>query len=153
MKYTLPVSFQVNLEVEVEGKSINDAFANFQRDAMLQREEARRVIFDAIIQKDGTLLDLMKNLMKNIPADTIELDEEAAAELNPKNVYSVEVTRTISISVEVEAHSVEEAEDIASESLDNGDYANDFEDSMCAVTDDEIGSINLERVLERKQVS
>jgi hypothetical protein len=105
------------------------------------------------VQKDGTLLDLMKNLMKNIPADTIELDEEAAAELNPKNVYSVEVTRTISISVEVEAHSVEEAEDIASESLDNGDYANDFEDSMCAVTDDEIGSINLERVLERKQVS
>jgi len=153
MKYTLPVSFQVNLEVEVEGKSINDAFANFQRDVIRQTEEARRVIFDAIIQKDGTLLDLMRNLMKNIPADTIELDKEAAAELNPKNVYSVEVTRTISISVEVEAHSEEEAEDLASERLDNMEYEEDFEDGMCAVTDDEIGRISLERVLERENNS
>jgi hypothetical protein len=153
MKYTLPVSFTVDLEVEVEGKSINDAFANFQRDTIRQTESARRTIFDAIVQKDGTLLDMMRNLMKNIPADSIELDEEAAAELNPKNVYSVEVTRTISISVEVEAHSEEEAEDIASENLDNGDYSQDFEDSMCAVVDDEIGRISLERVVERKQVS
>jgi hypothetical protein len=149
MKYTLPVSFQVNLEVEVEGKSISDAFANFQRDALLQREEARRAIFDAIVQKDGTLLDLMKNLMKNIPADTIDLDEEAAAELNPKNVYSVEVTRTISVTVEVEAHDEDEAEDLVSEGLDNGDYQAEFDDNMCAVTDDEIGRITLERTLTK----
>jgi len=149
MKYTLPVSFQVNLEVEVEGKSISDAFANFQRDALLQREEARRAIFDAIVQKDGTLLDLMKNLMKNIPADTIDLDEEAAAELNPKNVYSVEVTRTISVTVEVEAHDEDEAEDLVSEGLDNVDYQAEFDDNMCAVTDDEIGRITLERTLTK----
>jgi hypothetical protein len=122
MNYTLPVSFQVNLEVEFSGKSISDAFANFQRDLIRQNEEARRAIFDAIIQKDGTLLDLMKNLMKNIPADTIELDEEAAAELNPKNVYSVEVTRTISVTVEVEAFDESEAEDLVSEGLNNGDF-------------------------------
>jgi hypothetical protein len=153
MKYTLPVSFQVNLEVEAEGKSIDDAFANFQRDTIRQTESARRIIFDAIVQKDGTLLDMMRNLMKNIPADSIELDEEAAAAMNPKNVYSVEITRTINISIEVEAHSEEEAEDIASENLDNGDYANDFEDNMCAVVDDEIGRISLERVLERENNS
>jgi hypothetical protein len=149
MKYTLPVSFQVNLEVEVEGKSISDAFANFQRDLIRQNEEARRAIFDAIVQKDGTLLDLMRNLVKNIPADTIDLDEEAAAELNPKNVYSVEVTRTISVTVEVEAHDEDEAEDLVSEGLDNGDYQAEFDDNMCAVTDDEIGSITLERTLTK----
>lgn len=152
MKYTLPVSFQVNLEVEVEGKSITDAFANFQRDLIRQNEEARRAVFDAIVQKDGTLLDLMKNLVKNIPADTIELDEEAAAELNPKNVYSVEVTRTISVTVEVEAFDEAEAEEIVSENLDNGDYQEEFDDEMCRVTDDEIGRITLERTLT-KQVS
>jgi len=152
MNYTLPVSFQVNLEVEFGGKSISDAFANFQRDLIRQNEEARRAIFDAIVQKDGTLLDLMRNLVKNIPADTIELDEEAAAELNPKNVYSVEVTRTISVTVEVEAHDESEAEDLVSEGLDNGDFQEEFEDEMCRVTDDEIGRITLERTLT-KQVS
>ena len=152
MNYTLPVSFQVNLEVEFSGKSISDAFANFQRDLIRQNEEARRAIFDAIVQKDGTLLDLMRNLVKNIPADTIELDEEAAAELNPKNVYSVEVTRTISVTVEVEAHDESEAEDLVSEGLDNGDFQEEFEDEMCRVTDDEIGRITLERTLT-KQVS
>lgn len=149
MNYTLPVSFQVNLEVEFSGKSISDAFANFQRDLIRQNEEARRAIFDAIIQKDGTLLDLMRNLVKNIPADTIELDEEAAAELNPKNVYSVEVTRTISVTVEVEAHDESEAEDLVSEGLDNGDFQEEFDDEMCRVTDDEIGRITLERTLTK----
>lgn len=153
MKYTLPVSFTVDLEVEVEGKSINDAFEKFQLNIMRQTESARLAIYNSILGKDGNVLDFMRNLMKNIPADSIELDEEAAAAMNPKNVYSVEITRTISISVEIEAHSEEEAEDIASESLDNGDYANDFEDNMCAVIDDEIGRINLERVLERENNS
>jgi hypothetical protein len=149
MKYTLPISFQVNLEVEFSGKSINDAFANFQRDALHQREEARRAIFDAIVQKDGTLLDLMKNLMKNIPADTIELDEEAAAELNPKNVYTVEITRTISVSVEVVAFSEDEAERLADERLNDGDYEDEFDDTMTAVVDDEIGAVNLDRVVSK----
>ena len=150
MKYALPVSFNVVLEVEIDGTSIQDAYSNFQRDIGRRNAAASQAILDSLLKKDDTISDLMPSLLHSIPLDTLELDEEEAESLNPKNVYSVEITRTISITVEVQAHSEEDANEIAFECLDNGDYEEEFEDSMCAVTDNEIGSINLERQVERK---
>ena len=150
MKYALPVSFNVVLEVEIDGTSIQDAYSNFQRDIGRRNEAAGQAILASLLKKDETILDLMPSLLESIPLDTLELDEEEAESLNPKNVYSVEITRTIAITVEVQAHSEEDANEIAFECLDNGDYEEEFEDSMCAVTDNEIGSINLERQVERK---
>jgi hypothetical protein len=117
MKYTIPFSFKTNCTIEVDASSLDAAIAKVTQMAEI---------------KDGysRLLHGMSPVINNkIDLDSVEIDEEQAEELNPKQTYEVTLRRTQTMTVYVEAHSEDEACDVANGQYDDGDFDDSgFED-------------------------
>jgi non-ribosomal peptide synthetase component E (peptide arylation enzyme) len=117
MKYTIPFSFKTNCTIEVDASSLDAAIAKVTQMAEI---------------KDGysRLLHGMSPVINNkIDLDSVEIDEDQAEELNPKQTYEVTLRRTQTMTVYVEAHSEDEACDVANGQYDDGDFDDSgFED-------------------------
>jgi hypothetical protein len=124
MKYTIPFSFKTNCTIEVDASSLDAAIAKVTQLAEI---------------KDGysRLLHGMSPVINNkIDLDSVEIDEDQAEELNPKQTYEVTIRRTQTMTVYVEAHSEDEACDDASEQYDAGEFdESGFEDEDFDVSD------------------
>jgi hypothetical protein len=117
MKYTIPFSFKTNCTIEVDASSLDAAIAKVTQLAEI---------------KDGysRLLHGMSPVINNkIDLDSVEIDEDEAEELNPKQTYEVTIRRTQTMTVYVEAHTEEDACDTANGKYDDGEYdESEFED-------------------------
>jgi hypothetical protein len=122
-KFTIPFSYTVNGEIEIEGNSLSNAISNFNRLA----EATANVGYHApILDNATTLTPLLK---------TIEVDEDKAEEINPPIKWLVHITRTQTVVVEVEAHDDGEAEELATRRVDQGDEEDNFEEGEVEVTE------------------
>ena len=72
---------------------------------------------------------ILDKATKLVPdANTLEVDEDEAEDINTPIKWNVQITRTQTVTVEVEAHSEEEAEDLAREKVNDGDMEDYFSD-------------------------
>jgi non-ribosomal peptide synthetase component E (peptide arylation enzyme) len=124
MKYTIPFSFKTNCTIEVDASSLDAAIAKVTQMAEI---------------KDGysRLLHGMSPVINNkIDLDSVEIDEDEAEELNPKQTYEVTIRRTQTMTVYVEAHTEDEACDTANGQYDDGEYdESEFEDEEVEAID------------------
>ena len=119
MKYTIPFSYTTNCTIEVDASSLDEAISKV---SLLSQVDA-----------DGysKLLHVMPysvNSTTKIDADSVEIDEEKAEELNPKQTYAVRLKRVQEVTVYVEAHSEDDAESEAIDKYESDDIEDEFED-------------------------
>lgn len=111
MKYTIPFSYTVNANIEIEARSLESAIDQVQQLSYIREDGSCRLIhgFSPVIKSE-------------IDCKSIEIDEEAAEDMNPKNTYSVKLIRTQTVEVEVEAYSESEAEELAISNAEMGGF-------------------------------
>lgn len=107
--YTIPFSYSINANIKVQADSLEDAIS--QVSLVSQVKDGYCKLIHGMSPVIEGLVDL----------DSIEIDEEKALDMNPKNTYVVTITRTQTQQVEVEAHSADEAEDAAIDLYDEGE--------------------------------
>lgn len=118
MKYTIPFSFKTNCTIEVDASNLDDAIAKVTQMAEVDHKGYCRLIH--------SLSPIINN---KVDLDSVEIDEDEAEELNPKQTYEVTLRRTQTMTVYVEAHSEDEACDVANGQYDDGDFDDSgFED-------------------------
>jgi hypothetical protein len=120
--FKIPFSYTVNGEIEIEGVNLGNAINRFNRMANTNSNTGDHV----------PVLDKATKLTPDL--ETIEVDEELAAEINPAIKWIVSVTRTQTVDVEVEAHDEDEAERLAHEKVDEGDFNEHFMDEDVEIT-------------------
>lgn len=120
--FKLPFSYTVNGEIEIEATSLSNAIAKF--DSMTDHKSPTGHI---------PILDKATKLEPDL--DTLEVDEDEAADINPPIKYKVHITRTQTVEVEVEAHDEDEAEELANQKVYQGDAEDDFEEESIEVTE------------------
>lgn len=114
-KFTLPFTYTVNGEIEIEASNLSTAIFKFNQMAEYQNPNGHFPILD--------------KATKLVPdANTLEVDEDEAEDINTPIKWNVQITRTQTVTVEVEAHSEEEAEDLAREKVNDGDMEDYFSD-------------------------
>ena len=117
MKYTIPFSYTTNCTIEVDASSLDEAIS--------------KVSLLSQVDESGNC-KLLKNVMAldsvKIDADSVEIDEEEAEELNPKQTYAVKLKRVQEVTVYVEAHSEDDAESEAIDRYESDDIEDEFED-------------------------
>jgi len=124
MKYKIPFSYTVNATIEVEASDLASAIDKIEHLAGVEKDGSCRLIhgFSPITK---SVIDF----------GSIEVDKEYAEDLNPKKSYTVKLVRTQTVEVEVEAHSEEEAEQVAIEGAEDGsldDFSNCIEEEIVA---------------------
>jgi hypothetical protein len=113
--FKLPFSYTVNGEIEIEASSLASAITKFNALAQQSNPSGHIPVLDRAI--------------KLVPdTQTLEVDEDEAQDINPPIKYKVTITRTQTVEVEVEAHNEDEAEELASQKVNEGDCENDFFD-------------------------
>ena len=123
--FTIPFSYTVNCTIKVEDDDLASALAQVSILSKVQDDGLCRLIhgFSPVIKSE-------------IDLKSIEIDEEEAVELNPKTHYEVTVRRIQNATFTVEAHSEDDACDIANEMYDNEDYdSSDFSDEYVEAID------------------
>lgn len=126
--YTIPFSYTVNCTIPVQASSLDEAINKTMTLAEVQEDGSCRLIhgFSPIIKSD-------------IDLKSIEVNDELAEELNPKKTYQVTIRRVQTQTVYVEAHSEDDACEIASQNYDSSEYHDsDFEDEESEAIDPEI---------------
>jgi hypothetical protein len=113
--FKLPFSYTVNGEIEIEASSLGSAISKFN---VLAQQSSPTGHFP--------VLDRATKLVPD--AETLEVDEDEAEDINPPIKYKVTITRTQTVEVEVEAHNEDEAEELASQKVNEGDCEDDFFD-------------------------
>ena len=124
MKYKIPFSYTVNATIEVDASDLASAIDKIEHLAGVEPDGSCRLIhgFSPITK---SVIDF----------GSIEVDKEYAEDLNPKKSYTVKLVRTQTVEVEVEAHSEEEAEQVAIEGAEDGsldDFSNCIEEEIVA---------------------
>lgn len=124
MKYKIPFSYTVNATIEVEASDLASAIDKVEHLAGVEKDGSCRLIhgFAPIIK---SVIDF----------GSIQVDKEYAEDLNPKKTYTVKLVRTQTVEVEVEAHSAEEAEQVAIEGAEDGsldDFSNCIDEEIVA---------------------
>ena len=114
-KFKLPFSYTVNGEIEIEANNLESAIYKFGEMSQFQNPVGHYPILD----KATKLIPDMNSL---------EVDEDDAQDINPPIKWNVQITRTQTVTVEVEAHSEDEAEDLAREKVQEGDMEDYFSD-------------------------
>lgn len=130
MKYKIPFSYTVNATIEVEASDLASAIDKVEHLAGVEPDGSCRLIngFDLITKF-------------TIDFGSIQVDKEYAEDLNPKKSYTVKLVRTQTVEVEVEAHSAEEAEQVAIEGAEDGsldDFSNCIDEEIVAEEVEEI---------------
>jgi hypothetical protein len=118
MKYKIPFSYTVNATIEVDASDLASAIDKIEHLAGVEPDGSCRLIHG--------FAPITKSV---IDFGSIEVNKEYAEDLNPKKTYSVKLVRTQTVDVEVEAHSQEEAEQVAIEGAEDGSLE-DFSDCM-----------------------
>ena len=114
-KFKLPFSYTVNGEIEIEASNLQNAIYKFNQLAVYNDPSGHFPILDKAI--------------KLVPdANTLEVDEDEAEDMNPPIRWNVQITRTQTVTVEVEAHNEDEAEDLARQKVIDGDMEDYFSD-------------------------
>ena len=111
--FKLPFTYTVNGEIEIEANSLASAISKFNV-LSLQSSPTGHI----------PVLDRATKLVPDF--ETLEVDEEEAADINPPTKYKVTITRTQTVEVEVESHDENEAEELAIQKVNEGDCENDF---------------------------
>jgi hypothetical protein len=124
MEYKIPFSYTVNATITIQASDLASAIDKVEHLAGVEKDGSCRLIhaFGPIIRSD-------------IDFGSIEINKEWAEELNPKKSYTVKLVRTQTVEVEVEAHSLEEAERVAIEGAEDGsldDFSNCIEEEIVA---------------------
>ena len=119
--FKIPFSYMVNGEIEIDALNLTHAI-NKVKD-MAQNKSVTGHI---------PVLDKATNLVPDL--DTLEVNEDEAADNNPATRYFVTVTRTEVATVEVEAHSDADAERLALSMVESGE-CQEFEEDAVEVTD------------------
>jgi hypothetical protein len=119
-KFILPFSYTVNGEIEIEAVSLQRAINEFNKLAEYHSTTGHFPI-----------LDRATKLVPN--AETLEVDEDVAADINPPTKYTVHIVRTQTVDVQVEAHDENEAEEIASRMVHVGEMEDYFRDETIEV--------------------
>jgi len=114
-KFTLPFSYTVNGEIEIEASNLSTAIYKFNQMALHQNPSGDFPILDKATKLDPD-------------ADTMEVDEDEAEDINTPIKWNVQITRTQTVTVEVEAHSEDEAEELAKHKVHDGDMEDYFSD-------------------------
>jgi len=130
MKYKIPFSYTVNATIEVDASDLASAIDKIEHLAGVEPDGSCRLIhgFSPITK---SVIDF----------GSIEVDKEYAEDLNPKKSYTVKLIRTQTVEVEVEAHSAEEAEQVAIDGAEDGsleDFSNCIDEEIVAEEVDEI---------------
>lgn len=130
MKYKIPYSYTVNATIEVEASDLVSAIDKIEHLSGVEKDGSCRLIhgFDLITK---SVIDF----------GSIQVDKEYAEDLNPKKSYTVKLVRTQTVEVEVEAHSAEEAEQVAIEGAEDGsldDFSNCIDEEIVAEEVEEI---------------
>ena len=120
--FKIPFSYMVNGEIEIDALNLTHAI-NKVKD-MAQNKSVTGHI---------PVLDKATNLVPDL--DTLEVNEDEAADNNPATLYFVTVTRTEVATVEVEAHSDADAERLALSMVESGECENEFEEETVEVAD------------------
>jgi hypothetical protein len=125
MKYTIPYSYTVTATIEIEASALHSAVGLVERLAKVNEDGSCRLIH-GFSPVTNAKIDLK----------SIKVDMEEAEELNPKKTYEVIIKRTQTMSVMVEAHSDDDACDIANAQYDDGEFdESDFEDEEVETLD------------------
>ena len=119
--FKIPFSYMVNGEIEIDALNLTHAI-NKVKD-MAQNKSVTGHI---------PVLDKATKLVPDL--DTLEVNEDEAADNNPATRYFVTVTRTEVATVEVEAHSDADAERLALSMVESGE-CQEFEEDAVEVTD------------------
>ena len=122
--YTIPFSYAVNATINVQGTTLDDAIAQVERLSEL------KLGYCPLVH------GMSPAVSTEIDVESIQIDEKKAADLNPKQTYTVTITRTQTQEVEVEAHSAAEAEDVAIDLYDNEEVCSDSWSDEEVVTSD-----------------
>lgn len=130
MTYKIPFSYTVNCTIPIEASDLASAIDKVEHLAGVEEDGSCRLIhgFSPITKS-------------TIDFGSIEVHKEWAEELNPKKSYTVKLVRTQTVEVEVEAHSAEEAEQVAIDGAENGEL-DDFSDCI----DEEIVAEEVEEI-------
>lgn len=121
-KFKLPFTYTVNGEIEIEATSLERAISKFNEMSQFQNPVGHFPI-----------LDKATKLVPDI--NTLEVDEDEAEDINPPIKYKVTITRTQTVEVEVEAHNEEQAEELASEKVHDGECEDYFMDENIEVSE------------------
>lgn len=119
MKYQIPFSYTVNSTIYIEASDLASAIDKAE---YLAKEQ------------DGTCKILAYNT-STVDFSSIKIDTDLAEDLNPKKTYTVKLVRTQTVEVEVEAHSAEEAEQVAIDGAEDGsldDFSNCIDEEIVA---------------------
>lgn len=121
-KFKLPFTYMVNGEIEIEANSIESAINKFHA-LSLQATPTGHI----------PILDKATKLVPDL--GTVEVDEDEARDINPAIKYKVHITRTQTVEVEVEAHDENEAEELATQKVNEGDCEDYFMDENIEVSE------------------
>jgi hypothetical protein len=119
--FKIPFSYMVNGEIEIDALNLTHAISKVKD--MAQNKSVTGHI---------PVLDKATKLVPDL--DTLEVNEDEAADNNPATRYFVTVTRTEVATVEVEAHSDADAERLALAMVESGE-CQEFEEDAVEVTD------------------
>lgn len=119
--FKIPFSYMVYGEVEIEATNLDSAIQMFETMA-LER-----------LSRGKFLTDKATKLTPDL--DTLEVNKDEAADINPPTKYRVYITRTQTVEVEVEAGDEDEAEEIATQMVSEGEVEDDFQEGDIEVTD------------------
>jgi hypothetical protein len=111
MKYEIPFTYTVNASVFIEASSLESAIDKATHLAEIESDGTCRLIhgFSPVVKTETDL-------------GSIRIDKEEAEERNPKKRYTVKLVRTQTVEIEVEAHSLVEAEETALEEAENNEF-------------------------------
>jgi hypothetical protein len=112
----------VDGEIEIEASSLEKAIVKFNQMAEHKSPTGHVPILDKATKLEPEL-------------ETLEVNKDEAADINPPVKYKVYITRTETLEVEVEAGDENEAQDIASSMVSSGECEHDFEFEDIEITD------------------
>lgn len=124
MEYKIPFNYVVDASITIKAPDLATAIAKVEQLAGIEADGSCRLIhgFGAILRSD-------------IDLGSIQINKELAEDWNPKKSYTVKLVRTQTVEVEVEAHSLEEAERVAIEGAEDGsldDFSNCIDEEIVA---------------------
>jgi hypothetical protein len=120
--FKLPFSYTVFGEIEIEASNLNDAIAKFDKMAEQKTPTGHIPVLDKATKLEPDL-------------DTLDVNKDEAADINPPTKYKVTIQKTMTVEVEVEASDEEEAEDIARTKVEDGECEDDYTDEEIEVAD------------------
>jgi hypothetical protein len=128
--YEIPFTYTVNASIQIKASDLDSAITKALNLAEVNDDGSCRLVHG-----------YSPTIKSEIEVGSIRIDREEAEERNPKKSYTVKLVRTQTVEVEVEAHSAEEAEQVAIEGAEDGsldDFSNCIEEEIVAEEVDEI---------------